>query len=109
MREYEIGTRIYAVLSAENKTVKALGAGTYLGDFVPPEELGSFAALFGRPNPKLQLDSGKVAWGCECWWGPEEAMLARIEQYKKQGYTVVDVDIEAERAKTKRTPAVPSL
>lgn len=24
-------------------------------------------------NPKIELDSGAVCWGIECWWGPESA------------------------------------
>ena len=25
-----------------------------------------------RRNPCIELDSGEIVWGCECWWGPEE-------------------------------------
>jgi len=29
-------------------------------------------------NPKIQLDSGLIVWGCESWWGPEAEVRARI-------------------------------
>lgn len=47
---------------------------------------------FLKTNPKIVLDSGKVVWGCECWWGPEEKMRAEIA-----GRRVVDVDIDEAR------------
>lgn len=87
------GARVFAVLSADDKTVCLLGFGTYAGDEVPPAPVG-LHALFGatweawakeiaseevpdpllfRPkNPKIVLDDGEVVWGAECWWGPEE-------------------------------------
>ena len=44
-------------------------------------------------NPKIRLDSGKVVWGCECWWGPEEVVKKTLE-----GYIVVEVDVDEVRA-----------
>lgn len=29
-------------------------------------------------NPKIELDNGKVVWGCQCWWGPVEQVKKRI-------------------------------
>lgn len=39
-------------------------------------------------NPRIDLDDGQVAWGCECWWGP-------VEKYDQmtRGKTVVMVRI----------------
>lgn len=87
------GSRVFAVLSANDTTVSLLGFGTYVGDEVPPTPVGMYA-LFAetweewdngidalktphitglRPtNCKIVLDDGEVVWGAECWWGPEE-------------------------------------
>lgn len=48
----------------------------------------------GHKNPKIKLDDGTVAWGCECWWGPEEAVRKMLE-----GKKIETVDMEAERKK----------
>jgi hypothetical protein len=60
------------LLSANAKGVHFLGYGTYLGDEPCP-------SLDGFVNPKLQLDDGTIAWGCETWWGPEEVVKNKIE------------------------------
>lgn len=31
------------------------------------------------PNPKILLDSGDVIYGCQCWWGNEEAVRAHLD------------------------------
>lgn len=94
------GSRVFAVLDADDKTVRLLGFGTYAGDEVPPAPVGMHR-LFGdtweewakgmasegvpdplrcRPtNPKIVLDDGEVVWGAECWWGPEE----RYEAFRR--------------------------
>jgi hypothetical protein len=50
----------------------------------------------GHTNPKSLLDSGKVVWGCECWWGPEDQVKASVHDRK-----VMEFDIEQERVKAK--------
>ena len=57
----KIGTRVGAILSAQDKEVKLFGYGTYEGDEIPPENVGGFN--IGMPNPKILLDSGKVVYG----------------------------------------------
>jgi hypothetical protein len=93
----EIGTRIGAVSHSDKDTIYIFGFGTYAGDEVP-ETAGGWMAEglreYNIPNPKLVLDSGKVVWGCECWWGSEERVRKELE-----GRTVVEIDIdEARRA-----------
>jgi hypothetical protein len=93
----KVGMRV-AVVSADRKTF--LGFGTYVGDFqhpqlteeyaqaaeslpdIPDEHRAEMAARiragethFGK-NPKLQLDNGQIAWGCETWWGPADTFIA---------------------------------
>lgn len=53
---------------------------------------------FPRTNPKLLLDSGKVVWGFECWWGSEEKIRDSIGSRR-----VVDVDIDEVRARSANT------
>lgn len=79
----KVGDRVGAVLSMDDKQVNLLGFGVYMGD----------ESALGRKNPKLQLDNGKIVWGCECWWGPEEGLKKEM-----QGKEVVNVDINAVRS-----------
>lgn len=88
------GSRAGAILSANDDTVKFLGYGVYEGNEVPPKDVNELLNAVGCPNPKITLDSGKVVWGCECWWGPEDKVKEKIQGYD----TVVDVDIEEVRA-----------
>lgn len=93
----EKGQRVGAIMSVETSTCNLFGYGIYLGNEIPPPEIGCMGvslAQLGRENPKILLDDGKVVWGCECWWGPEEQIKAMIE--KKQ-LKVVMVDIEEAR------------
>jgi hypothetical protein len=92
----QVGARVGAMLGARDKTVRFLGYGVYQGDEVPPENIGGFN--MGFPNPKIVLDSGKVVWGCECWWGAEDGMKTKIENWLKAGYEIVEVDIDEARA-----------
>ena len=90
--------RVGAWLSADDEQVHLLGYGVYVGDEVPGPEvggLGEFVRTLGHTNPKIVLDSGKVVWGCECWWGSEDEMVRKIA-----GRRVVDVDIDEVRRAT---------
>lgn len=86
--------RVGAVMSADKHSVRLFGYGTYVGDEVPPPEVKMWGLPITRPNPKIVLDNGKVVWGCECWWGPEDEIKARFENR----VIVEVVDIEVERA-----------
>lgn len=99
---HEEGTRVGAILSIEpeNKCIKFLGYGTFLGCEKPTSAKGYIAEITkqsGLSNPKIQLDNGKIVWGCECWWGPEEAIKAEITLLTSKGFTVENVDMDAIR------------
>lgn len=85
------GIRVGAILGSDGKKVEFLGYGVYEGDFVPAKEINPVLNI-GLPNPRIKLDSGKVVWGCECWWGPEDRIKASLD-----GKTVVNVDIDDAR------------
>jgi hypothetical protein len=87
----QIGDRVGAILSATKDRIELLGYGVYMGDEIPPESAGGFN--LGFPNPKIQLDSGDIVWGCECWWGPQETIEARVAMYSE----VVTVSIHDAR------------
>ena len=92
------GSRIGAILGARGDTVEFLGYGVYVGDEVPVTaagQLGDICREAAAPNPKLVLDDGSIVWGCECWWGPEDAVRERLKRYKR----VAVVEIEAVRRK----------
>ena len=51
------------------------------------ERAERYAAHMNR-NPRIRLDSGDVVWGCQCWWGPEKVVKARLEAYQSKGIEV---------------------
>lgn len=92
----EKGTRVGALMSADETSVKFFGWGTYEGHEVPGPEAGGMGPLvrtMNRTNPKIVLDSGKVVWGCECWFGPEDKVREMLGDRK-----IEEMDIEAVRA-----------
>jgi hypothetical protein len=93
---YKPGIRVGAILGTKGKTVEFLGYGVYVGDVEPNDAIGAVADAIkgiGCPNPKIELDNGKVVWGCECWWGPEEDIRRKLEEYE----SVEEVDIDEVR------------
>src|SRR5512137_163150 len=100
MSEHEVGDRVMAIISAERETmtVKSLGEGVYMGEEMLPDTAVGFLAKAVRaaraPNPRIDLDSGKTVWGCECWWGTVKSFRDRLPS---PPWTWVDVDIDDER------------
>ena len=90
----KIGDRVGALMDRNDltKTVRFFGYGVYNGD-LPCEGLGGFS------NPNITLDNGKIVWGCECWWSPENNVKEKLDWYKENGYEIVDVDVDEERSK----------
>lgn len=90
------GDRVGAIFSSNiDKSVNFIGYGEYVGDFVPKEGAGWLAAGLisrGVKNPKILLDSGKVVYGCECWWGPEEKVKHMLKDR-----VVIETDIDEVR------------
>jgi len=96
----KIGERVGALSHSDGDTAYLFGFGTYRGEEVPPpgvQCMGIDLHDMGHTNPKIELDSGKVVWGCECWWGGEGAVRKRLSQFTN----VVDVDIDEARARAK--------
>jgi hypothetical protein len=91
----KVGDRVGAWHSATDDEVRVFGYGVYEGDFIPTEAAGMIAEMareVGVTNPRIRLDSGKVVYGCECWWGDEAMSRTKIA-----GRRVVDVDIDEVR------------
>lgn len=99
-----IGERVGAILSADSTTVKLLGFGVYDGDFEPPDppfglsreawdELSMEVSgeLVPPPkNPRITLDSGRIVWGQQCWWGPEEEVRAAFGGRRVELWEIID-------------------
>jgi hypothetical protein len=111
MSKPKIGDRVGAISHTNliSKTAYIFGYGVYDGDFVP-ETAGGWMGLALRhestSNPRVTLDNGKVVWGCECWWGPETEIRARLEGFT----TVVEIDIDESRRKAaseEKEPGIP--
>lgn len=62
--------RVGAIKRASDTTVEFFGYGVHVGDRVHPQ--------WGIPNPCIELDSGGVVFGIECWWGPEDRIKTMI-------------------------------
>lgn len=101
------GMRVGAICGTdkEKMIVEVFGFGVYEGDHVAGEDdpmpVGWVADMmrdYARPNPKIRLDSGKIVWGCECWWGSEEEIRRKLAACEESGYSVVEIDIEEKRA-----------
>lgn len=93
---HQVGQRVFAIRDADDNNVYSYGFGVYVGNEVPDGEaegLAEHLRIGGQPNPKIVLDNGKVVWGCECWWGPEEKFQDSVGHRK-----VLPVDIDNERA-----------
>jgi hypothetical protein len=75
-----VGARVGAILKASETEVHLLGWGVYDGEHEPPfgpfgmplAELKRDYPDFHWRNPRITLDDGRVVWGAQCWWGPEE-------------------------------------
>jgi len=94
----EPGIRVGAISHGKDGTLYIFGYGVYEGDFVPKTAVGWMAEAaceVGSTNPKIKLDSGKVVWGCECWWGSEAEVQERCAQAKE--IVVIDIDESRER------------
>lgn len=98
MSRTPVGSRVGAILSASADEVHLLGYGVYDGDQEAPfgpmgspleEYREAVREMYGADhpvppytNPRITLDDGRVVWGCQCWWGPEEQIRAKIGNRK---------------------------
>ena len=95
-----IGERAGVLLSQDADVLTVIGFGRYVGDEVPESAVGplaEFAKRAGRVNPKIELDSGEVAWGCEVWWGTEEKVRSVIQRHEESGGAVRTVTMASVR------------
>lgn len=83
--------RVGAIQSIKDGVAKFYGYGEYVGDEIPSKDsVNKFTKMLGTngiANPKIVLDDGRVVWGCECWWGPEDQIKKRLE-----GLTILNVE-----------------
>ena len=77
-----VGARVGALSHGEEDRLYLFGYGVYLGELYPPLGtpglFGTDASELGVRNPCIKLDNGKIVWGCQCWWGPEEAIKKKV-------------------------------
>lgn len=106
MKSKKEGQRVGAILGTkkDEKIIEFFGFGVYEGDHVAGEGdplpigwISEMMVKYSRPNPRIRLDDGKIVWGCECWWGPEEQLQAKLKSYEEQGYSIASVDIDEVR------------
>lgn len=85
----EVGARVLAILGVKGDTVQSFGEGVYAGRFRPPENAIGFN--LAMENHRIDLDSGKSVFGCECWWGSVETMRDQLKDYTK--WELLDIDV----------------
>lgn len=101
----KVGGRVIALQSIKNNVAYSLGGGVFKGYEIPNAVQFPHLRMFSEnniPNPRIDLDSGGVVWGCECWWGSEESVTAQLASKE-----VVSVTVEQLRApvtQSKETP-----
>ena len=66
------GSRVGAILKADETTVHLLGYGVYDGMYFQPD--------IGCTNPRITLDNGTIVWGFQCWWGAEKEIRQDIAE-----------------------------
>jgi hypothetical protein len=97
-----IGGRVGALLGAKGRLVELLGYGTYDGHHPIDDDACGWMADALRENrdeglycenPRITLDDGSHVWGCECWWGSEDDMHERIQEWADEGRVIVRIDI----------------
>lgn len=86
--------RVGAIHTFKDKTIEFFGYGVYLGDEIPPSDITFLGMSIKDPTPKLQMDSGDIIWGCECWWGDVEHIDRELE-----GKKIIEVNINDIRSK----------
>lgn len=102
-----VGMRVGAICSADSQKVELFGYGVYEGDHLPPDDIaGPMGTTIGEikkmliektgvafdqwtdgqranfikvfSNPRIRLDDGRIVWGNQCWWGPEDKIRQSI-------------------------------
>ena len=74
----KVGSRVGAVLSADDEVVRLLGYGVRVEDSVPSSSVMGTTATDARNKqmkvPCLRLDDGGHVWGPECFWAAEKGV-----------------------------------
>lgn len=66
----EVGDRIVAIQSANEREVRMLGRGRYVGE----------VRIKGRVTPRFVLDNGQTVLGYDdCWFGPEAKLAEFVD------------------------------
>lgn len=90
---HNVGERVLAVCGTrKDGSIDIFGSGTYIGDKIPEEAVGMLAEICRKAkkdNPCIELDNGKIVYGCECWWGKESIVKERL---KGKVFNVIDID-----------------
>lgn len=101
MSSANVGDRVGVIWGADSDhEIRIAGFGVRVEDSVPTGAVGWWAELLKEahaPNPTIQLDSGEIVYGCECWWGPEAAIKRRLSQCEDQGAEVQTVSVADRR------------
>lgn len=103
MNGVNIGDRVLAISHQDENGVHVFGEGKFLGAIVPREDAVGMARVIreqGRTNPAIELDSGAVVYGCECWWSPVDVANAKIGNTKR-----IPADIEERRKEAREREA----
>ena len=80
----EIGETVL-VFEPDNPT-KLIGKGKYLGEEqINVEEDDSDKIVTSFASPKIELEDGKIIYGFECWWIPEDMYKEESQRADNNG------------------------
>jgi len=89
------GERVGAIFGQTIERMEFFGYGIYEGDKIPDPRLNVMflGAPVEHPNPSILLDSGERVYGCECWWGEEEAIKKKVASHTGELVMVTPTEV----------------
>ena len=91
--------RVLAVkhIAEDGKSAIVYGEGVIKERAIPPPviAMSCLGMLVATPVSRIELDNGRVVWGCEC-------MYTATDSIDLSGMTITTADIDKERTKRKR-------
>ena len=100
-KESTMPQRVLCVSHTAAGKVFIFGEGNYVGDTIPSEEAQGMGPMMRERkalNPTIELDSGEVIYGCECWWGPLDAANKKYAELERVPTSITEARAKAREA-----------
>lgn len=73
-------SKVIAIREVRDGVIYSYGEGLLIENQIP--DLDPFKGMM-MENPCIKLDTGKLVWGFECWWGTIEQMKKKFGDLSK--------------------------